>query len=135
MQLLRASSLEILMLSQSISGSLQLISLGEFVISLSSIFILYQYHMFLISYNVLLYVENHCIIFSDIMFFFIFYLHTNTIMCFQYCIILFDNAETEAWFIDSLEEWRKAKNLDRFVLLGHSFGGYIAAKYALKVSF
>ncbi|XP_076887590.1 1-acylglycerol-3-phosphate O-acyltransferase-like [Bidens hawaiensis] len=40
--------------------------------------------------------------------------------------------ETEAWFIDSLEEWRKAKNLDNFVLLGHSFGGYIAAKYALK---
>ncbi|PWA87923.1 1-acylglycerol-3-phosphate O-acyltransferase [Artemisia annua] len=40
--------------------------------------------------------------------------------------------ETEAWFIDSLEEWRKAKNLSNFVLLGHSFGGYIAAKYALK---
>ncbi|XP_076958386.1 putative 1-acylglycerol-3-phosphate O-acyltransferase [Bidens hawaiensis] len=40
--------------------------------------------------------------------------------------------ETEAWFIDSLEEWRKAKNLDKFVLLGHSFGGYVAAKYALK---
>lgn len=41
--------------------------------------------------------------------------------------------ETEAWFIDSLEEWRKAKNLSNFVLLGHSFGGYVAAKYALKV--
>lgn len=40
--------------------------------------------------------------------------------------------ETEAWFIDSLEEWRKAKNLNNFVLLGHSFGGYIAAKYSLK---
>ncbi|KAK9066638.1 hypothetical protein SSX86_013961 [Deinandra increscens subsp. villosa] len=40
--------------------------------------------------------------------------------------------ETEAWFIDSLEEWRKAKKLEKFVLLGHSFGGYVAAKYALK---
>nr|CAD1821736.1 unnamed protein product [Ananas comosus var. bracteatus] len=41
-------------------------------------------------------------------------------------------AETEAWFIDSFEEWRKAKNLSNFILLGHSFGGYVAAKYALK---
>ncbi|CAN8230767.1 unnamed protein product [Cochlearia groenlandica] len=40
--------------------------------------------------------------------------------------------ETEAWFIDSFEEWRKAKNLSNFILLGHSFGGYVAAKYALK---
>ncbi|XP_061349959.1 probable 1-acylglycerol-3-phosphate O-acyltransferase [Gastrolobium bilobum] len=40
--------------------------------------------------------------------------------------------ETEAWFIDSLEEWRKAKNLSNFILLGHSFGGYVASKYALK---
>ncbi|XP_058785420.1 probable 1-acylglycerol-3-phosphate O-acyltransferase isoform X2 [Vicia villosa] len=38
--------------------------------------------------------------------------------------------ETEAWFIDSFEEWRKAKNLSNFILLGHSFGGYVAAKYA-----
>lgn len=47
--------------------------------------------------------------------------------------IAIGNAETEAWFIDSLEEWRKAKNLSNFILLGHSFGGYVAAKYALKV--
>ncbi|KAK1296660.1 hypothetical protein QJS10_CPB15g00570 [Acorus calamus] len=40
--------------------------------------------------------------------------------------------ETEAWFIDSFEEWRKAKNLSNFILLGHSFGGYVAAQYALK---
>jgi len=47
----------------------------------------------------------------------------------------FNCAETEAWFIDSFEEWRKAQNLSNFILLGHSFGGYVAAKYALKVIF
>ena len=51
--------------------------------------------------------------------------------CFNYLEIC--NTETEAWFIDSFEEWRKAKNLSNFILLGHSFGGYVAAKYALKV--
>lgn len=45
------------------------------------------------------------------------------------------HVETESWFIDSFEEWRKAKDLSNFILLGHSFGGYIAAKYALKVIF
>lgn len=40
--------------------------------------------------------------------------------------------ETESWFIDSLEEWRKAKKIDNFILLGHSLGGYIATRYALK---
>ncbi|CAM0913869.1 unnamed protein product [Alopecurus aequalis] len=40
--------------------------------------------------------------------------------------------ETEAWFVDSFEQWRKAKNLDNFILLGHSLGGYVAAMYALK---
>uniref|UniRef100_A0ACD5XUM4 Uncharacterized protein n=1 Tax=Avena sativa TaxID=4498 RepID=A0ACD5XUM4_AVESA len=40
--------------------------------------------------------------------------------------------ETEAWFIDSFEEWRKAKNLSNFILLGHSFGGYVASQYALQ---
>ncbi|KAF8406511.1 hypothetical protein HHK36_008600 [Tetracentron sinense] len=40
--------------------------------------------------------------------------------------------ETEDWFINSFEEWRKAKDLSNFILLGHSLGGYFAAKYALK---
>jgi len=41
-------------------------------------------------------------------------------------------AETEAFFVDALDNWRVKHNIDRFVLLGHSFGGYLAAVYALK---
>ncbi|KAI9710833.1 MAG: hypothetical protein M1828_002031 [Chrysothrix sp. TS-e1954] len=41
-------------------------------------------------------------------------------------------AEAESWFIDSLEEWRVSKGIDRFTLLGHSLGGYMAVAYALK---
>ena len=40
--------------------------------------------------------------------------------------------EAENWFVDSLEEWRKEKKIDRFTLLGHSLGGYMAVAYALK---
>ncbi|KAL9048004.1 MAG: hypothetical protein Q9162_007890 [Coniocarpon cinnabarinum] len=40
--------------------------------------------------------------------------------------------EAEAWFVDSLEEWRKQRGIDRFTLLGHSLGGYMAVAYALK---
>lgn len=40
--------------------------------------------------------------------------------------------EAEDWFIDSLEEWRVKKKIDRFTLLGHSLGGYLAVAYALK---
>ena len=40
--------------------------------------------------------------------------------------------EAEAWFVDALEEWRAARGLDTFSLLGHSLGGYLAVAYALK---
>jgi cardiolipin-specific phospholipase len=40
--------------------------------------------------------------------------------------------EAEDWFIDALEEWRIKRGLDRFTLLGHSLGGYLAVAYALK---
>jgi cardiolipin-specific phospholipase len=40
--------------------------------------------------------------------------------------------EAENWFIDALEEWRKARNIEKFTLLGHSLGGYLAVCYALK---
>ncbi|KAJ1569587.1 Alpha/beta hydrolase domain-containing protein 4 [Cladochytrium tenue] len=41
--------------------------------------------------------------------------------------------DDEAYFIDSLEAWRRAVGLERpFVLAGHSLGGYLSAAYALK---
>ena len=40
--------------------------------------------------------------------------------------------EAEDWFIDALEEWRIKRGLDKFTLLGHSLGGYLACCYALK---
>ncbi|KAI1152743.1 Alpha/Beta hydrolase protein [Nemania diffusa] len=40
--------------------------------------------------------------------------------------------EAEDWFIDSLEEWRKIRKLDKFTVIGHSLGGYLAVSYALK---
>lgn len=40
--------------------------------------------------------------------------------------------EAESFFIDALEEWRKARKIERFTLLGHSLGGYLAVSYALK---
>lgn len=41
-------------------------------------------------------------------------------------------AEAEGWFVDALEEWRKARQIEKFTLLGHSLGGYLAVSYALK---
>ncbi|KAK4163190.1 putative cardiolipin-specific deacylase, mitochondrial [Cladorrhinum sp. PSN259] len=41
-------------------------------------------------------------------------------------------AEAESWFIDALEEWRKARKIEKFTLMGHSMGGYMAVSYALK---
>jgi cardiolipin-specific phospholipase len=41
-------------------------------------------------------------------------------------------SEAENWFIDALEEWRVLKKIDKFTLLGHSMGGYMAVAYSLK---
>ncbi|KAI5959742.1 uncharacterized protein KGF55_004974 [Candida pseudojiufengensis] len=43
-----------------------------------------------------------------------------------------DIYKVEDWFIDSLETWRLKRNIKRFVLMGHSFGGYLSCAYALK---
>lgn len=40
--------------------------------------------------------------------------------------------EADLYMIDFLEKWRKAvdKNMTDFVLVGHSYGGYISGSYA-----
>lgn len=43
-----------------------------------------------------------------------------------------DIYENEDWFIDRLEEWRKKRGIERFVLIGHSFGGYLSCAYTMK---
>lgn len=43
-----------------------------------------------------------------------------------------DIFKIEDWFIDAVEEWRKKRNINRFILMGHSFGGYLSCAYVLK---
>ena len=40
--------------------------------------------------------------------------------------------EAEAFFVDSLEEWREKMNLEKMTLVGHSLGAYMSVAYALK---
>lgn len=40
--------------------------------------------------------------------------------------------ETEDFFLKPFETWREKNGLEKFVLMGHSMGGYLAATYALK---
>ncbi|MCZ7567653.1 MAG: alpha/beta fold hydrolase [Ardenticatenaceae bacterium] len=39
--------------------------------------------------------------------------------------------EAQAWWVESLEAWRVALGLERFTMVGHSLGGFVAASYAL----
>lgn len=39
---------------------------------------------------------------------------------------------SETFFMDALEDWRKAMNIDKMVLVGHSLGGYLSTVYALR---
>lgn len=40
--------------------------------------------------------------------------------------------EAESQLVKSVEEWRREMQLDKFVLLGHSMGGFLAASYAIN---
>lgn len=43
-----------------------------------------------------------------------------------------DIYKIEDWFIDAVEEWRQKRNINRFILMGHSFGGYLSCAYVMK---
>jgi cardiolipin-specific phospholipase len=38
----------------------------------------------------------------------------------------------EAFFVESLEAWRKAQDIDKMILAGHSMGGYLSVAYCEK---
>ena len=40
--------------------------------------------------------------------------------------------QAEAFFLDSLEEWRIVRKLEKLTLVAHSLGGYLAVRYANK---
>lgn len=40
--------------------------------------------------------------------------------------------QVEDYYVDRIDRWRKENNIEKFNLVGHSFGGYLSFKYAIK---
>ena len=45
-----------------------------------------------------------------------------------------DGSAAEAKFVDAIEAWRKTMQIDSLILCGHSFGGYLAAAFAMRIT-
>ena len=43
-----------------------------------------------------------------------------------------DAQSAEEEFVDSIERWRQGAGVERFILLGHSLGGFLACAYTMK---
>lgn len=43
-----------------------------------------------------------------------------------------DAEEIENQYVDSIEKWRQQMGIVKMVILGHSFGGFLASSYAIK---
>ncbi|XP_031562008.1 1-acylglycerol-3-phosphate O-acyltransferase ABHD5-like [Actinia tenebrosa] len=43
-----------------------------------------------------------------------------------------DAEVAEKEFVDSIESWRKEQGLEKFILLGHSLGGFLSCSYAIQ---